>query len=458
MDLSSHGNGLPNQKWLWSKTFYLSRLLAKLTIVCLASFSLAHHAFGYAVLSHLAIIDAEWSDHIRPVLLARYPDATPAQLQEAQAYAYGGSTIQDMGYYPFGGRLFSHLTHYVRSGDFVQALLNESSNLNEYAFALGALSHYVADIEGHSIAVNRSVALLYPGLHRRYGNSITWEESPWAHSLTEFGFDTLEVVARHYAPMAYHRWIGFKVAKPLLQRAFEKTYGLKLNDVMLLPRLALFSYRELAGKGIPEMSEVTWALRKKQLEALAHGAEHQHLYHLSRTSYEAWRNTYTKPGPGDRVEALLFRLVPSVGPLCVIQFHAPTLQTQKLFADSLQVTVQKYDSKLRALEAGNADPPDINLDTGRQVRPGEYVHCDLAYAELLHKLDQRHFTGISPELRVDLLDFFDHSGNNSMKAKPRKWRKVQREVERLRAAAASPESSRGKSAEAQPPKVVADPR
>src|SRR5580704_13865431 len=74
---------------------------------------------GYAVLTNEAIIDAAWNAGIRPALLQRFPSATPEELQQAHAYAYGGAIIQDMGYYPFGSRFFSDLTHYVRSGDFV---------------------------------------------------------------------------------------------------------------------------------------------------------------------------------------------------------------------------------------------------------------------------------------------------------------------------------------------------
>src|SRR6201997_1040256 len=119
---------------------------------------------GYSVLTHEAIIDAAWKDSIEPVLLSGYPNATQEELVRARAYAYGGAIIQDMGYYPFGNRFFSDLTHYIRSGDFVLALIQESSNLNQYAFALGALSHYAADNWGHEFATNRAVAILYPGL------------------------------------------------------------------------------------------------------------------------------------------------------------------------------------------------------------------------------------------------------------------------------------------------------
>ena len=64
-------------------------------------------------------------------LLARFPNATKDELRQAHAYAYGGAIIQDMGYYPHGSHFFSDLTHYVRSGDFVIALLRDSQDLNE---------------------------------------------------------------------------------------------------------------------------------------------------------------------------------------------------------------------------------------------------------------------------------------------------------------------------------------
>ena len=60
-----------------------------------------------------------------------------------------GCIIQDMGYYPFGSKFFSDLVHYVRTGDFVANLIGEAQNLDEYAFALGALAHYAADTQGH---------------------------------------------------------------------------------------------------------------------------------------------------------------------------------------------------------------------------------------------------------------------------------------------------------------------
>jgi hypothetical protein len=102
----------------------------------------------------------------------------------------------------------------------VEALVRDSKDLNEYAFALGTMAHYTADNNGHRIAVNRSVPILYPKLRRKYGEVITYDENPAAHLKTEFGFDVLQVAKGHYAPDAYHDYIGFEVAQPLLERAF----------------------------------------------------------------------------------------------------------------------------------------------------------------------------------------------------------------------------------------------
>jgi len=166
---------------------------------------------AYAVLAHEAIVDSVWDTNIRPLLLNRFPNATVEEIKEAHGYAYGGAIIQDMGYYPHGSYFFSDLTHYVRSGDFILALLRDAKDLDGYAFALGALSHYAADNDGHLMATNRAVPVLYPKLKTKYGDLVTYEEDPLAHIKTEFGFDVLEVAQGRYAPDSYHDFIGFAV-------------------------------------------------------------------------------------------------------------------------------------------------------------------------------------------------------------------------------------------------------
>src|SRR5690242_17687088 len=133
-----------------------------LVLALFLSFGWPAPSAAYAVLAHEAIIDSVWDTHIRPLLLKRFPQATREELKEAHGYAYGGAIIQDMGYYPHGSHFFSDLTHYVRSGDFIMALLHDAKDINDYAFALGALSHYAADNNGHVIGVNPAVPRLYP--------------------------------------------------------------------------------------------------------------------------------------------------------------------------------------------------------------------------------------------------------------------------------------------------------
>src|SRR2546423_10346604 len=217
--------------------------------------------FGYSVLTHQAIIDSTWKDSLRPLLLKRFPGASEEQLREAHAYTYGGAIIQDMGYYPFGSKFYTDLAHYVRSGDFIEVMFAESKDLNEYAFALGALAHYAADNSGHPIGVNRAVPLVYPELRAKYGNEVTYVEDPAAHLKTEFGFDVIQVARGKYAPDAYHDFIGFKVAKELLERAFLKTYDLDLKDQFVSLDLAVGTFRRAVSGLIPEMTKVAWDLK-----------------------------------------------------------------------------------------------------------------------------------------------------------------------------------------------------
>jgi hypothetical protein len=219
-------------------------------------------AYAYSVLTHEAIIDSTWDSAIKPLLVKRFPAATVDELTQAHAYAYGGCIIQDLGYYPFGSKFFSDLTHYIRTGDFVLRLIGDSQDLNEYAFALGALAHYAADNNGHPIAVNVAVPVLYPKLGKQFGKSVTYADDPFSHAKTEFAFDVYQAAKGRYEPVAYKDFIGFQVAKPLLERAFEDTYGLTLEKVFMSVDLAIGSYRHSVGTILPAMTRVSWQMKK----------------------------------------------------------------------------------------------------------------------------------------------------------------------------------------------------
>ncbi|MEQ1948383.1 MAG: zinc dependent phospholipase C family protein [Bryobacteraceae bacterium] len=379
--------------------------LARLGIAVVLSCPLS---YGYTVLTHEAIIDSVWDSSLQKVLLRRFPDATPEDLEKAHGYAYGGSIIQDMGYYPFSSRFFSDLTHYVRSGDFIVALIRESRDLNEYAFALGALEHYAADTEGHRIATNRAVPILYPALRRKYGNDVTYWDNPAAHVRTEFGFDVLQVATGRYAPDKYRSFIGFEVSRDLLERAFQDTYGVEMKDVFKNVSLAIGTYRYGIRSVIPGMTRVAWRLKKDELQKEIPGVTRKKfLYNLSRSSYEKdWGKEYHKPGFGTRILTFIFRILPGGGPFTALRISTPTPEVEKLFMASFNATVDRYKATLANLEAGITALPNENFDAGGATIAGKYRGTDEAYAKLLDKLVDRKFDGMQPDLRENVLAYY----------------------------------------------------
>jgi len=374
---------------------------------------------GYSVLSHEAIIDAAWDNSIKPVLRQRYSNASDDELRKAHAYAYGGAIIQDMGYYPFGSHLFSDLVHYIRSGDFIANEIADAQDLNEYAFALGSLAHRAADDIGHTVATNLAVPMLYPKVRKKFGPVATYQDNPAAHLKAEFSFDVAEVAEHHYAPQSYHDFIGFEVSKPLLERAFLKTYGVPLKDVSNALDLALGTYRRAVSNVIPRMTKVAWQAKKKELQQAAPGiTRRQFRYALSRASYEKeWGRDYEKPGIGTRFLAFLFSLIPKVGPLSGLGFTTPTPATQKLFMDSFVATLKRYQDELALIRAGRPVPlADDNFDTGKRSKFGDYKLADEACERLLVKLSEHNFDTVDDDLRKAVLAFYGNGAPRDLKA------------------------------------------
>ena len=418
----------------WSPLFFRA---AAIILVMLAP---CVRMFAYSVLTHEEIVDLAWTSEIRPLLLQRFPNLTEDQIKEAHAYAYGGSVIQDLGYYPFGSKDFSDLVHYVRTGDFVIELLRQSQDADEYAFALGALSHYTADIDGHP-AVNQAVALHYPKLRAKYGNSVRYAQDTTAHLKTEFGFDTLQVAKNRYAPEQYHDFIGFKVAQPLLERTFPVVYGLQLQDVLAHEDLAIGSYRFSVSQLIPKMTQVALQTHKKDLmRETPDFAKSKFLYRLSRSDYEReWGKTYTKPGFGTRLLAALLRFIPKVGPFKGLGFNNPTPQTEDLYIKSINTTVDQYHLYLEEVRAGTLVLPNCDLDDGMTTKAAEYTLADETYANLLAKLSARKFDGTSPQLRDNILEFYsDLSLPIETRKDPARWQDVLTNLGELKAIGPSP--------------------
>jgi len=390
---------------------------------------------AYAVLAHEAIVDSVWDTNIRPLLLKRFPAATAGEIKEAHGYAYGGAIIQDLGYYPHGSFFFSDLTHYVRSGDFVLALLRDSNDLNGYAFALGALAHYAADNDGHPMGTNRAVPILYPKLKKKYGDSVTYEQDKLAHVKTEFGFDVLEVARGRYAPDSYHDFIGFGVAVPLLEQAFQETYGLELKAVLSNEEKAIGSYRHDVSQLLPKATRVAWSLKKNEIMKDQPGmTKTRFLYNLSRASYQKnWGNEYQKPTFEERFLAFLVRLLPKFGPLKVLQLKTPTPETERMFEASFNATLERYRQLLGQVGTDRLQLPNDNFDTGKISGPGQYRLNDETHAKLLDALAKQDFRGAAPQVQAELLEFFGHpDAPYTIKRKPKDWAKVQGEIEQLK--------------------------
>jgi hypothetical protein len=393
---------------------------------------------AYSVLTHEAIIDSAWKDVLKPALLKRFPDSTPEELKTAHGFAYGGAIIQDMGYYPFGSKLFSDLVHYVRSGTFVETLLRDSSNLNEYAFALGAMSHYCSDNYGHEIAVNRAVPILYPDLKRKYGDVVTYNQTPGAHLKTEFGFDVVQVAHGHYAPEGYHDAIGFEVANDLLAKAFQETYGIELKTLFSDYDRTIGTFRYSVSSLIPKMTVVAWQIKKDDLLKENPGlTRNKFIYNINRSSFEKnWSNKYQKPGFGTQVLALFIRLIPKVGPFKALAFHPPTAATETMFMASFNATLTNYTQMVAdQKQDGHAELKDDNFDTGTVTGPGDYPLADHAYAELLDHLSEDHFSGLTPELRTVILAYYaDMNAPFSTKKNKKKWNELVAQLGELKAA------------------------
>ena len=355
-----------------------------------AIFLCASTADAYSVLSHEEVVDMAWKITIVPMLQSRFPGITPDNLREAHAYAYGGSVIQDIGYYPFGSKYFSDLLHYVRPNDFVTALIHDSTTPDEYAFALGALAHYCGDTVGHP-AVNIVDAQQNPKLRKKYGSVVTYAENPTAHIRTEFGFDVVEVSQGHYSQDNYRDFIGFQVAQPLLERAFAETYGISMSSVITHEDLAISTYRHAVSTIIPNLTVVAFTSYKKQIQAAAPGAaKRTFVYRLRQTEYEKQYGTeYQHLSFGGHILAFLLRLVPKIGPFTALRVNIPTPQQQDIYLKAMNDTVDTFTHDLQQIQAAPAPLPPVTAQQAADAQTAaDKLKKDSAKAQ--QKADSTH--------------------------------------------------------------------
>jgi len=391
--------------------------LGRAIVVLFATTLFTANSGAYSVLTHEELIDLAWNSSIRPLLLAKFPGATEKQLKDAHAYAYGGSAVQDMGYYPFGKKFFSNLTHYVRSGDFVMWMLSNARTIDEYAFAIGALSHYLGDSIGHSEAINPATAIEFPKLEKRYGDKVTYGESPHGHIRTEFAFDVEQLTNAAFAPPAYLEFIGFKVPRRFLERAFVATYGFDITDVFGKgSRAALRSYRSSVRSFIPAFAEAEVVLHGNAFPPQPDDEAYRIFSkRVAQTNYERhWKHAHKGPGFKAHLLAIVVFLVPKVGGAADLAIKIPENQTQEWYLQSVNHTVDVFrDTLHKALEEGVNDPvalANIDLDTGRRSKAGDYPLADEAYAQLLGRLTSKPNRVVSESLKRHILEHYRTAG------------------------------------------------
>ncbi len=407
-------------------------------LLCLA---LAWQDCGaYSFLTHETIIDLAWESAIVPVLLSQYPKTTPGELRLAHAYAYGGSAIQDTGYYPFGHEIFSNLTHYVRTGDFITFMIHDARNVNELAFALGALSHYAGDTIGHQDAVNPSTAIEFPNLAKKYGPVVTYDESPHGHIRTEFAFDINQLSRERFAPSGYLSHVGLLVPRRVLEQAFFQTYGLRLHDILGNEATAFRSYQFSVRRLLPKVAYAEVLLHRKGFPpdqpTPAFREFEQRVKQADQTN--GWYKFRRKKASfSTRMLAGLIFIVPKIGALSDLAIRGPNQETGQKYAESVNRCVDDYSRLLGEVARKGQDGfhlENLDLDTGYKIRPGTYKLTDETYAKLLDQLTRKNPYRRTPsELRQNVLDFYsDPNAPIETKKHPRKWKKIQKELAILR--------------------------
>jgi hypothetical protein len=392
---------------------------------------------AYSVLTHEALVDASWEKSILPLLKHKYPHATEEDLRKAHAYCYGGALIADIGYFPFGSIYFTNLAHYVRSGDFVEALISESENLNEYAFAIGALCHYMADKYGHSLATNIVVPITYPAMEKKFGHVVTYEEDHATHSRVEISFDVLQTARGNYASQAYHDFIGFEVSRPVLERAFLKTYGEDVNEVFGDLGLAIGTFRWSVKSLLPTVTKTAWVLKEDDIKKLNPSANsHSFHYKMKKRDYYAeFGKERQKPGFKAEVLSFFVRILPKVGPLKPLKFNDVGPEGEKLFIRSFDTVLVHYSNALATLKNEKVTLADIDYDTGKQTVLGEYGLADKTYADLVDKLDESKFNNLTAPLKKNILNYYKDVDTLKMAEKyPKDWKKTYQDLQTIKIA------------------------
>jgi len=392
---------------------------------------------AYSILTHEALIDASWDKSILPLLKKKFPKSTDADLKLAHSYAYGGSLMTDIGYSPYGSSYFTNLMHYVRTGDFVENLLSEAQNLNEYAFALGSLCHYMGDSYGHALGTNLVEPIVYPKVGEKFGKVVTYEEDHIAHTRTEIAFDVLQLARGNYASQSFHDFIGFNVAVPVLERAFYKTYGQDINEIFGNIDHSISNFRWAVNSLMPTVTRSAWVLKKNEIKEMQPGITARKFhYRMERKKYyEEFGRDHDQPKFKERLIAFIIRIIPKVGPFKAFRFKEVGPDGEKQFIKSFDTVMIHYANALAKLQYENISLPNVNFDTGKKITIGEYGLTDATYGQLTLKLQENKFGYLTNNLKQNVVTFYNNADTAALAKKDSSlWEKTSLAIREVKSA------------------------
>jgi len=210
-------------KSLAARKAFLVRFVGISLVLFLSSYNL----FAYVpVLTHEEIVETCSARRNSPPLAQEIPRPHRTANQGAHAYAYGGAVIQTSAITRFG-HVESVIWVHTSQWGFRDRDAQDSQDANEYALRWARVAHYASDI-----TVTRGeppVAIEYPKLRAKFGDSVRYAQDKTAHLRTEFGSIRPggEEAVRHLRAITTS---SGSISKPLLERSFRRLRrGLKDN-------------------------------------------------------------------------------------------------------------------------------------------------------------------------------------------------------------------------------------
>ena len=358
---------------------------------------------AFSVTAHQGVVDQAWGLTLVPLIRQRFPNATDRELTEAHAYARGGSISPILVLSARESFVFrpAALRSHRR---FRQPSVNWGQLSGRICVRLGMLGHYEAPAGIRKRPIFRCPSSI-PSSSRNTATPSPMRTHPRAPT------NSIRCAAGRSSQRntdLFEHSIDFKVPRDALERAFAETYGLQLNDLFDNYDIAIYTYRWGFRTIINEGTGIAWALYRKDIESNEPGVtSKEFVREISRGDFERqFGKAFLEPGYLPRFVGFLGTLVPDVGPLKRLPFKPLPDSVQKLYFRAYRHASERYVHEVAAICANKAWLENINLDTGRADKSGEYAPADEAWVDLLELHDKSHFANVRDDLASDFRAHF----------------------------------------------------